>query len=122
MTDSRKRKMFRFCIYHGVALIVLLFMFFVYRCPLYQLFHIPCPGCGIIRAHFAAFRLDFESAFKYHPLFFVVAPAVLYIAHKNRFKKKLSDKAEGVLFLSMMILFVAVYIFRVSSGDLLFDI
>ncbi|MFR7750789.1 MAG: DUF2752 domain-containing protein [Collinsella sp.] len=33
---------------------------------------IPCPGCGMTRAWLAALRLDFATAFAYHPLFWVV--------------------------------------------------
>lgn len=38
---------------------------------------VPCPGCGMTRAHLAALSLDFRAAFFYHPLWFLPAPLVL---------------------------------------------
>lgn len=33
---------------------------------------IPCPSCGITRAFINLLKLDLKSAFKYHPLFWLV--------------------------------------------------
>lgn len=99
-------------VYHIVIFAVLLLILFVYRCPIFYFFHIPCPGCGITRAYFSAFSLDFKSAFGYHPLFFTVAPTILYIAHRNVIKKRFSNKTEKVYFAILYGLFVAVYIIR----------
>ena len=41
-------------------------------CLFQALLGIPCPGCGMSRAWFCAFRLDFGSAFGYHPMFWCV--------------------------------------------------
>jgi hypothetical protein len=46
-------------------------------CPTAGMFGIPCPGCGLSRAMFAALRGDFADAFYYHPLFFVIGPVYL---------------------------------------------
>ena len=37
-------------------------------CPFYNLYHIPCPSCGMTRGFFAIFRLDFIAAFHYNRL------------------------------------------------------
>jgi hypothetical protein len=37
---------------------------------------IPCPGCGMTRAHLAALQLDFKTAFFYHPLWFLPVPLI----------------------------------------------
>jgi hypothetical protein len=57
------------------------FAVFVFGCPSRALFHIPCPGCGMTRAFVSAFRLDFQMAFLYHPLFpvFALIPIVLIL-------------------------------------------
>jgi hypothetical protein len=46
-------------------------------CPTAALFHIPCPGCGLTRATFAALQGDFGDAFHFHPLVFIVTPIYL---------------------------------------------
>ncbi len=38
-------------------------------CVFHYFLHIPCPGCGMTRAWLAAFRLDFQTAFEFHPMF-----------------------------------------------------
>jgi hypothetical protein len=111
----------RFLIIHGIAFSVLLFLATIYKCPIYAVFHVPCPGCGITRAHFAALSLDFKKAFRYHPLFFTVLPLLLYVPHRKAFRKPLNAKTEAWIFFVWLALFLIVYIFRLSSNNLLFD-
>ena len=35
-------------------------------------FGVPCPGCGMTRATLAALRLDFQEAFRMHPMFWAM--------------------------------------------------
>jgi len=107
---------------HGLAFILLLFIAFIYRCPINYFFGIPCLGCGITRAHFAAASLDVGSAFRYHPLFFTVVPTLVYIAYRNFFQKRLSNKAETVIFSILLVLFFAVYSIRALSSNILFSV
>jgi len=106
----------RFCLIHGAVVLALLFLLFVYKCPFSYFLHIPCPGCGVTRAHLAALRLDFKAAFAYHPLFFTVAPTVLYTAHRNVLKARLKPRAELIAYGVLLALFVVVYIVRLLSG------
>jgi hypothetical protein len=46
-------------------------------CPTAAIFHVPCPGCGLTRATFAALRGDIALAFEFHPLVFIVTPIYL---------------------------------------------
>lgn len=52
-------------------------------CPTAGIFSVPCPGCGLTRAGAAALSGEYEAAFHYHPLFFVIVPfygaAVLHV-------------------------------------------
>jgi len=100
---------------HLTAIAILTLVFLFYECPILYFFHIPCPGCGIVRAHRAAMALDFKSAFSYHPLFFTVAPMLLYPPHKNLLKKRLSDKAETIIFFTITAVFIIIYILRLLS-------
>jgi hypothetical protein len=45
----------------------------VVRCPIALVLGIPCPSCGTTRAARAMLALDFEGAFRVHP----IAPVVL---------------------------------------------
>lgn len=45
-----------------------------------------CPGCGITRALSSALNLDFEEAFRYNSLLFLLAP--MYVAYTAANKKK----------------------------------
>ena len=113
-----KQQAIKFIINYLAGLLSLLFLIFVYKCPINYFLKFPCPGCGITRAHLAALSLDFEMAFKYHPLFLTVAPTVLYAAFRNKLKKRLSDKSETIIFSLLLILFVLIYIYRLLSGAL----
>lgn len=118
--NEKSKKLKRFFLIHGVVALILLFLLFVYKCPLYHFFNIPCPGCGISRAHMAALSFDFKLAFKTHPLFFTVLPIILYTAHKNLLKKALNPKLETAILICLLLLFIGVYIFRLVKGSLLF--
>lgn len=97
---------------HTVVLLILLFTIFVYKCPFNYFLNIPCPGCGITRAYLAAFSLNFRQAFEYHPLFFTVAPTILYTAHRDVLKYKFSYKFEKIYYASLICMFGIVYIIR----------
>ena len=43
------------------------------------LFHIDCPGCGLTRAFYQLFKLNFYAAWQYNYKIFIVAPILLYI-------------------------------------------
>jgi hypothetical protein len=121
--STPSKRISRWWLIHGVVFVIFAFLLVAYRCPIYAIFHVPCPGCGITRAHLAALSLDFKKAFQYHPLFFTALPLLLYISHRNVLRKRLSDKAETIVFFVWQASFLAVYIFRILNNDvgLLFD-
>lgn len=88
-----------------------------YHCPFLYFFGIPCPGCGMTRALIAAVRFDFKAAFYYHPLFFVVIIAAVYMLLKLTGRVSVSKKAENNLLKAICILFITVYIIRVLTGS-----
>ena len=83
-------------------------------CPIKFLTGISCPGCGMTRATLSALRFDFERAFYYHPLWFLLVPVaaslILCKAKGWRFAFKL------IVSLSV-ILMVAAYIVRLAVGS-----
>lgn len=83
--------------------------FGVYKCPIKAIFHIDCPGCGLTRAFWAALRLDFKTAFSYHPLFLPIGIEFCYVVLRPLIRKKvnISDTVEltaGLLTLAALII------------------
>ena len=48
-------------------------------CPIYTIFHVYCPGCGVTRMLGALFKGNFYQAFRYNPLVFILL--VIYIIY-----------------------------------------
>ena len=61
--------------------VYILMMLFNTTCIIKFIFGIPCPGCGLTRAWISVFRLDFSSAFEFHPLFWAVPIVFYYIIY-----------------------------------------
>jgi len=89
-----------------------------YKCPFRRIFGIPCPGCGITRAHRAALKGDFREAFRQHPLFFLVGPVIMYLAHRRRLEKPLKLSTETAILALVMVAFLVVYLIRALNGTL----
>lgn len=49
-------------------------------CPSVLLTGYPCPACGMTRAAFCLFRMDFKGAFSIHPFIYAVAAYVAVFA------------------------------------------
>lgn len=106
--------LYKVIIFIAVSGIILLVF---YHCPFLYFFGFPCPGCGMTRALIAAARLDFKAAFYYHPLFFVIIIAAVYMLLKLTGRVSVSKKAENNLLKAICILFITVYIIRVLTGS-----
>ncbi len=102
----------RFIIIHSIVLLILVAMLLMYECPTRKFFGFTCPGCGITTAYVSLLKLDFQQAFSYHPLFFTVAPSILYLAHRNKLKHRLGTKAEYILFSLLFIAFIITFLIR----------
>lgn len=92
-------------------LLAVLILFLDLGCIFRKVTGIPCPGCGMTRAHLAALRLDFQSAFFYHPLWFLPIPlaAVQLFFPRGIFRERKWNNALAVL---LLILVLAVYAVR----------
>jgi cytochrome bd-type quinol oxidase subunit 2 len=82
-------------------------------CTFHGVIGIPCPGCGLTRAISFALRGDWQNAFTLHPLFWlaplVLAAAVLFLIFKP---EKLSSDRMNLIWITLAILFLSVYIVR----------
>ncbi len=117
MKQFFQNKIFRWLCIHIGVLLALLFILFVWKCPVQLFLGIPCPGCGVSRAYLACLRLDFREAFRLHPLFFTVAPTVLYAAHRRVLLRRfpIPRKAEYLTGGLLILAFFVVYIIRLPQ-------
>jgi hypothetical protein len=94
-----------------IFLLILVNLFeFRYRCIFKMTTGIPCPTCGMTRAYLSLLRLDLQSAFYYHPLFWVVPPAAgLFLIKKGRFAR---PKFRIIAVILILAVFVLVYLLR----------
>ena len=81
-------------------------------CPVYLIFGIPCPGCGMTRAWISLFSGDIAKAFYYHPAFFaaaIIAVCVILCVIKPKLKK---SKAIAGIYIVLSVAFLIAYIYR----------
>ena len=102
-----------------IALAALALLFAVtlgWNCPVQHFTGIPCPGCGLSRAAVALLRLDFDTAFRYHPMVYILPPVILYALFGK--KPLLGSKTrERVLLCGVMALWTAIWIYRLVVHD-----
>lgn len=79
----------------------------VYQCPFRLIFKIECPGCGLTAAILSAIKLDFKSAFNYHPLFLIPVIVVIYLLFRKKFS--LPQKLEVAIGIFFIVLFIVNY-------------
>ena len=83
-------------------------------CPIYNLFHIKCMGCGMTRAFMAISRFDFSTAWDYNvmaiPLFLGIVIYCGLLAVDIFSGKGLTEKFEKILF-NKYICIVYIFIF-----------
>ena len=63
----------------GAGIVVLLLSRF-YRCPVYAITGIPCPGCGMTRALLSALGMDWRQALRWNPMVYPLALCCGYAA------------------------------------------
>lgn len=90
-----KNKLLLTALYMGILLI---FWAFDMPCIFKHFLGVECIGCGMSRAVWSVLRLDFKSAFSYHPMFWSVPVLYLYLLYDgNLIGKKCLDKAVLIL-------------------------
>lgn len=98
-----------------LAVAVVAYVLLDIPCPLRQLLHIPCPGCGITRAWLCLLRFDFSGAFRMHIMFWSAPLLVLYCLFDG---KLLPGKyADRVILALIGSGFVANWVLRLIEVD-----
>lgn len=84
-------------------------------CPMVMITGLPCPGCGLTRAAFRLFQLDFSRAFRIHPFIY---PIVFYagIFGWNRYiwKRRMGFWLKTLMLL-LMVSMIVFYIWRMLN-------
>ena len=100
-------KLFILCVFFGVLLV---WVMMDWPCLFREITGIPCIGCGLSRAWLAALRLDFASAFRYHPMFWSIPVLMLAALFDGRLFRK--DMWNRILLSLLSAGLVACYIVR----------
>lgn len=110
---------FKKVIYKVVGFIILLLTYYLLnlffnisiKCPIYELTHLYCPGCGITRCLFSLIQLDFYKAFKYNQLVFILLPIsfiyyIIYSYYYIKYNKRITiPKYISITILIIVLLF-----------------
>lgn len=97
----------------SVVLIYIIMQFLGITCPIKFLTGVSCAGCGMTRAFISLLKLDFSSAFYFHPLFFM--PFVVLIIFL--FRKYLPKWFLKLSFIIILSSFIIVYFIRMFQPD-----
>lgn len=91
---------------------VLLFVFlkYFYQCPIKFFTGFDCPGCGLTRAFSSVLILDFQSAFDYHPLFWLIGIEVVYVLFGEAIQ--MNKRIELYIGIITIVLLIVVWIYR----------
>ncbi len=83
----------------------LLFLQCVWGCPIFRLFHLKCPGCGLTRAWLSFLSGDLHSALEQHALFLTVPLFVLLFVYSSNKKQKKVCLLDTAILLYAFLLF-----------------
>lgn len=89
-------------------------------CPIFNIFHIPCPGCGLTRSFKCLLKGDFIGSIKYNPLGILLSLlAIIYIIAIIFKKKSLVDKFlnkhKWIIFAIFLVLTIIVWIININN-------
>ena len=82
MTERLRKVLRKYLIIFGVGVAYLVWVLITdlrIPCPIYSIFGIECPGCGVTRMIASIARFDFSAAFGYNPFLLVTSPLILLI-------------------------------------------
>ncbi|MDO4963730.1 MAG: DUF2752 domain-containing protein [bacterium] len=92
-----------------ILLVIILSFFGLYKCPLNYIFGIPCITCGITRAIFSLFTLNFKKSFYYHALWPLVF--IGFIIYTLLSLKIINIKEKNIKKLIIIYLFIFILYF-----------
>ena len=94
------------------------FKVLIINCPIRQIFHVYCPGCGVSRMLLALTKFKFKEAFSYNQLAFILLPflSILLVDYIISYlydkPNKIIDKIPLWVYILISIIIVAFGIIR----------
>lgn len=99
MNKSLKKRLPKIIIILSYAIFYLVSYLSGVECIWKWIFGVPCPGCGFTHAVIFALKLDFTTAFSYHPMFWSFPIIIYWFVFSDELKNKWNDYMMiGVLF------------------------
>lgn len=86
-------------------------------CPIKFMTGVSCPGCGLTRAWLEVLRLDVPAAFAYHPLFWLVPPALVVAVASSKVRSPRARRALNAAIAVMVVALVALWAVRLALPD-----
>ncbi len=96
-----------------IIIILINYGYMSIECPIYKIFHLYCPGCGITRAIISITKFNFYQAFRYNPFVVILLPFIfIYIFYtiyiylfdkQNKIIKKIPSSIYYVLIILLII-------------------
>ena len=107
---NKKELLLRAAVFTAAAAVYVVLALLGIGCPIRALTGIPCGGCGMTRAYLSLLKPDIHSAFYYHPLFWMVPPAlILFIVKKGPLSDQRIRNSVWTVFITS---FIVVYLLR----------
>lgn len=95
-----------------ILLFIAGFILLFSKCPLQEMFGIPCPGCNMTTALYYLLHGNVQSALFYHPLVFVLLLCIfLEVIIYLRFRS-FTNKYAKIVFWGFIVLLLVVYLYR----------
>lgn len=115
---KRYRFLFEIGIIGGTALVLNYFNIRV--CPFYNIFHIPCPGCGLSRAYDELIHLNFRQSIRYNILaipilLFLISYFILVITKREKIINTFLDKHKAIIIVISILLLILVEIININN-------
>ena len=106
----------------GACIIFLLFWVLMdWPCVIRWVTGIPCIGCGLSRAWLAALRLDFSSAFRYHPMFWSIPILALFALFDGKlFRKQICNRVLLIMLVTGLVICYVIRLVVYLSGNAVF--
>ncbi len=89
----------------------------MYHCPFSYILGISCPGCGMTRSFISVLMLDFNKAFYYHPLWWLILIFAFGALLEYLEVIKIALPLRTALCTIVALLLFVVYFIRLFSGS-----
>lgn len=77
------KRLLRVVMLHILAVVFVLTALLIgIKCPVYEITHLYCPGCGATRMLKALLDFDVVQAFRYNPFIFITTPMIVTVAYR----------------------------------------